>query len=194
MTTERGQQIFKVQRTNRQRSCAYYQSLTINSRYCRYFRQNIYCIDDTNGTAPSSVDSRKSRCKENSAQNDYINQRATRRFNGIANTVIILLCIVYQLVIIAFQQSHSFTRNTLNIKVCSIVMLMLAVTIFVYKHGSITRLLMTWCEYHYIHNTDNFINLSAASLNEKSLFLGDFNAHHKALCRAAQNRAGMNIN
>ena len=56
--------------------------------YCRYFRQNIYCIDDTNGTAPSSVDSRKSRCKENSAQNDYINQRANRRFIGIANTVI----------------------------------------------------------------------------------------------------------
>ena len=146
--------ISKVQRTNCQRSCADYQSLTVSSRYCRYFRQNIYCIDDTNETDPSSVDSRKSRRKENSAQNDYINQRATRRFNGIANTVI-LLCIVYQLVIIAFQQSHSFTRNTLNIEVCAIVMLMLAATIFVYKYGSITRLLMTWCEYHYIHNSNS---------------------------------------
>ena len=46
---------------------------------------------------------------------------------------------------------------------------------------------------HNIYNIGNFINLSAASLNEKSLFLGDFNAHHKAWCRAAQNRAGMNI-
>ena len=146
--------ISKIQRTNCQRSCAYYHSLTINSKYCRYFRQNIYYIDGTNGTAPSSVDSRKSRCKENSAQNDYINQRATRRFDGIANTVI-LLCIVYQLVMIAFQQSHSFTRNTLNIMVCAIVVLMLAVTIFVYKYGSITRLLMTWCEYHYIHNSNS---------------------------------------
>ena len=46
---------------------------------------------------------------------------------------------------------------------------------------------------HNIYNIGNFINLSAASLNEKSLFLGDFNAHHKALCRAAQNKGGLNI-
>ena len=96
----------------------------------------------------------ENQCKKNSAQNDYINQRATQRFNGIANTAI-LLCIVYQLVIIAFQQSYSFTRNTLNIKVCAIVMLMLAATIFVYKYGSITRILMTWCEYHYIQNSNS---------------------------------------
>ena len=56
---------------------------------------------------------------------------------------------------IACQQSHSFTRYTLNIKVCALVMLMLAATIFVYKYCSITRLLMTWCEYHYIHNSNS---------------------------------------
>ena len=38
---------------------------------------------------------------------------------------------------------------------CAILMLMLAATIFVYKYGSITRLLMTWCEYHYIHNSNS---------------------------------------
>ena len=46
---------------------------------------------------------------------------------------------------------------------------------------------------HNIYYIGNFINLSEASLNEKSLFLGDFNAHHKTLCRAAQNKAGLNI-
>ena len=86
--------ISKIQRTNRQRSCAYYQSLTINSRYCRYFRQNIYCIDDTNGTAPSSVDSRKSRCKENSAQNDYIIQRATRHLMELKTQKLTLLTLI----------------------------------------------------------------------------------------------------
>ena len=75
-----------------------------------------------------------------------------RRFNGIANTVI-LLCIVYQLVMIAFQQSHGFTQYTLIIQVCTIVMLMSAAAVFVY--GFITRLLMTWCEYHYIHNSNS---------------------------------------
>ena len=55
--------ISKAQRTNRQRCCSYNQSLTvtISSRYCRYFGQNIYSMNDTNGTAPSSVDSRISR-------------------------------------------------------------------------------------------------------------------------------------
>ena len=33
----------------------------------------------------------------------------------------------------------------------------------------------------------------APSSNEKSLFLDDFNAHHKAWCSATQNRAGINL-
>ena len=46
---------------------------------------------------------------------------------------------------------------------------------------------------HNIYNNGNTVNFSAAPSNEKSLFLGDFNAHHTSWCRAAQNRAGINI-
>ena len=34
-------------------------------------------------------------------------------------------------------------------------MLMLAAVIFVYKYGSITQILMTWCEYHYNQNSNS---------------------------------------
>ena len=34
-------------------------------------------------------------------------------------------------------------------------MLMIAAAIFVYKYGSITQILMTWCEYHYIQNSNS---------------------------------------
>ena len=46
---------------------------------------------------------------------------------------------------------------------------------------------------HNIYNNGDSVNLSAASLNEKSMFLGDFNAHHVTWFRATQNRTGINI-
>ena len=55
----------------------------------------------------------------------------------------------------------------------------------------------SWCELpysqHHMIAVGDSVNLSAASLNEKSMFLGDFNAHHVTWCRATQNRAGINI-
>ena len=46
---------------------------------------------------------------------------------------------------------------------------------------------------HNIYNNGDSVSLSAASLNEKSMFLGDFNAHHVTWYRATQNSAGINI-
>ena len=46
---------------------------------------------------------------------------------------------------------------------------------------------------HNIYNNGTTVNLSAAPSNERSMFLGDFNAHHASWCRARQNRAGINI-
>ena len=36
---------------------------------------------------------------------------------------------------------------------------------------------------HNIYNNGATVNLSAAPLNERSMFLGDFNAHHRTWCR-----------
>ena len=46
---------------------------------------------------------------------------------------------------------------------------------------------------HNIYNNGATVNLSAAPLNERSMFLGDFNAHHRTWCQGVQNRAGINI-
>ena len=46
---------------------------------------------------------------------------------------------------------------------------------------------------HNIYNNGTTVNLSAAPSNERSMFLGDFNAHHASWCCARQNRAGINI-
>ena len=45
---------------------------------------------------------------------------------------------------------------------------------------------------HNIYINGTTVHLSAAPSNEKSMFLGDFNAHHASWCRARQNRAGIN--